>query len=117
MGKIIRIVENPFQPFRIPYQAFAYEKNPYNFFGIGVPENMDDAQQIMNGHARMAIDNLALAGNLVFDVDETMLVPGQDMKVFPGKIFRRQIVQTGQEVHVLKFPNTAFENLQMFDKC
>ena len=29
MGKIIRIVENPFQPFRIPYQAFAYEKNPY----------------------------------------------------------------------------------------
>ena len=48
----------------------------------------------MNGHARMAIDNLALAGNLVFDVDETMLVPGQDMKVFPGKIFRRQSGQT-----------------------
>jgi hypothetical protein len=64
--KVIRIVENPFKPFRTPYQAFVYEKNPYTFFGIGVPENMDDAQQIMNGHARMAIDNLALAGNLVF---------------------------------------------------
>ena len=63
-GKVIRIVENPFKPFRIPYQAFNYEKNPYQFFGIGVPENMDDAQSIMNGHARMAIDNLALAGNL-----------------------------------------------------
>ena len=71
---------------------------------------------VMNGHARMAIDNLALAGNLVFDVDETMLVPGQDMKVFPGKIFRRQSGQTGQAVHGVKFPNTAFENLQMFDK-
>ena len=71
--KVIRIVENPFKPFRIPYQAFAYEKNPYQFFGIGVPENMDDAQQIMNGHARMAIDNLALAGNLVFDIDESAL--------------------------------------------
>ena len=35
---------------------------------------MDDSQQIMNGHARMAIDNLALAGNLVFDIDETMSV-------------------------------------------
>ena len=45
MGKIIRIVENPFQPFRLPYQAFAYEKNPYNFFGIGVPENMDDLKE------------------------------------------------------------------------
>ena len=77
---------------------------------------MDDAQQIMNGHARMAIDNLALAGNLIFDVDETMLVPGQDLKVFPGKIFRRQSGQVGQSIHGLKFPNTAGENLQMFDK-
>ena len=93
-----------------------YETNPYQFFGIGIPENMEDSQMVMNGHARMAIDNLALAGNLVFDVDETMLVPGQDMKVFPGKIFRRQSGQTGQAVHGVKFPNTAYENLQMFDK-
>ena len=77
---------------------------------------MDDAQTIMNGHARMAIDNLALAGNLVFDVDETMLVPGQDMTVLPGKIFRRQSGQTGQSIHGLRFPNTAPENMQMFDK-
>ena len=88
--KVIRIVENPFKPFRTPYQAFVYEKNPYTFFGIGVPENMDDAQQIMNGHARMAIDNLALAGNLIFDVDESALASNQTMEVFPGKIFKRQ---------------------------
>jgi hypothetical protein len=64
----------------------------------------------------MAIDNLALAGNLVFDVDETMLVPGQDMTVYPGKIFRRQSGQTGQAIHGLKFPNTAPENMQIFDR-
>jgi len=116
MGKIIRIVENPFQPFRIPYQAFAYEKNPYNFFGIGVPENMDDAQQIMNGHARMAIDNLNLAGNLVFDIDESALVNNQNMEVYPGKIFKRQAGVPGQAIYGIKFPNTAVENMQMFDK-
>ena len=44
-GKILRAVINPFTPFRVPYQAFPYEKNPYSFFGIGVPENMNDAQQ------------------------------------------------------------------------
>ena len=115
-GHVIRMVENPFTPKRIPYLICPYELNPYQFFGVGVAENMEDSQQIMNGHARMAIDNLALAGNLVFDVDETMLVPGQDMKVFPGKIFRRQSGQTGQAVHGVKFPNTAYENLQMFDK-
>jgi len=114
--KVIRIVENPFKPFRTPYQAFVYEKNPYTFFGIGVPENMDDAQQIMNGHARMAIDNLALAGNLVFDVDESALASNQTMEVFPGKIFKRQAGVPGQSIYGLKFPNTAVENMQMFDK-
>jgi hypothetical protein len=115
-GKVIRMVENPFKPFRIPYQAFAYENNPYQFFGIGVPENMDDAQQIMNGHARMAIDNLALAGNLVFDIDESALVNNQSMEVFPGKIFKRQAGVPGQAIYGIKFPNTATENMQMFDK-
>ena len=115
-GKVIRIVENPFKPFRIPYQAFTYEKNPYQFFGIGVPENMDDAQSIMNGHARMAIDNLALAGNLVFDIDESALVNNQSMEVFPGKIFKRQAGVPGQAIYGIKFPNTAPENMQMFDK-
>ena len=76
-GKVLRAVLNPFTPERIPYQSVPYEINPYQLFGIGVPENMEDAQLLMNGHVRMAIDNLALAGNLVFDVDEASLVPGQ----------------------------------------
>ena len=115
-GQILRLVLNPFTPSRNPFMVCPYEINPYQFFGVGIPENMDDAQTIMNGHARMAIDNLALAGNLVFDVDETMLVPGQDMSIYPGKIFRRQSGQVGQAIHGLKFPNTAPENMQMFDR-
>ena len=113
-GKVLRTVLNPFTPARLPYQAFPYEINPYQLFGIGVPENMEDAQLLMNGHVRMAIDNLALAGNLVFDVDEASLVPGQNMDIFPGKIFRRQSGVTGTAINGLKFPNTAPENLQMY---
>jgi len=115
-NKVLRIIHNPFTPVRIPYMICPYELNPYQFFGIGVAENMSDSQQIMNGHARMAIDNLALSGNLVFDIDETLLVPGQDMKVFPGKIFRRQSGQPGQAIHGLKFPSTTNENMMMFDR-
>ena len=115
-NKLLRAVVNPFTPYRIPYHAFPYEKNPYNFFGIGVAENMDDSQQIMNGHARMAVDNLAMAGSLVFDVDESALVGGQSMEIYPGKIFRRQAGMPGQAIHGLKFPNTAPENMMMFDK-
>jgi hypothetical protein len=115
-GELLRTVVNPFTPFRIPYQSFSYEKNPYSFFGIGVAENMDDSQKIMNGHARMAIDNLALSGSLVFDVDETSLVGGQSMEIYPGKVFRRQAGVPGTAINGLKFPNTSQENMMMFDK-
>ncbi len=115
-GNILRAVINPFSPYRIPYNAFPYERNPYSFFGIGVAENMDDSQKIMNGHARMAIDNLALSGSLVFDVDESALVGGQSMEIFPGKIFKRQAGVPGQAINGVKFPNTSNENMMMFDR-
>ena len=38
------------------------------------------------------------------------------MEVFPGKIFKRQSGVPGQSIYGLKFPNTAVENMQMFDK-
>ena len=116
-GQVLRACVNPFTPARLPYSIFPYEINPYQIWGVGIPENMEDAQLLMNGHVRMAIDNLALAGNLVFDVDETSLVPGQNYDIFPGKVFRRQSGVTGTAVNGIKFPSTAGENIQMYDKA
>ena len=116
-GKIIRLVLNPFKPSRIPYYAVPYELNPYSIFGVGIAENMDDTQTLMNGFMRMGVDNAVLSGNLVFEVDETNLVPGQDMSIFPGKIFRRQGGAPGQSLFGTKFPNVSQENMQMFDKA
>ena len=116
-GQVLRLVLNPFKPTRIPYYAVPYELNPYSFFGVGIAENMDDTQTLMNGFMRMAIDNAALSGNLIIEVDETNLVPGQDLSVYPGKIFRRQGGAPGQGIFGTKFPNVANENMQLFDKA
>ena len=116
-GEVLRFVLNPFKPTRIPYYAVPYEHNPYSFFGVGIAENMDDTQTLMNGFMRMAIDNAALSGNLIIEVDETNLVPGQDLSVYPGKIFRRQGGAPGQALFGTKFPNVAGENMQLFDKA
>jgi hypothetical protein len=116
-GEVIRMVLNPFKPTRIPYYAVPYEHNPYSFFGVGIAENMDDTQTLMNGFMRMAIDNAALSGNLIIEVDETNLVPGQDLSVHPGKVFRRQGGAPGQAIFGTKFPNVAQENMQLFDKA
>jgi len=116
-GEVLRMVLNPFKPARIPYYATPYEHNPYSFFGVGIAENMDDTQTLMNGFMRMAIDNAALSGNLIIELDETNLVPGQDMSVYPGKVFRRQGGAPGQAIFGTKFPNVAQENMQLFDKA
>ena len=116
-NRVIRAVLNPFKPARIPYMASPYELNPYSFFGVGVAENMDDTQTLMNGFMRMAVDNAVLSGNLLIEVDETNLVPGQDLSVYPGKIFRRQGGAPGQAIFGTKFPNVSGENIQLFDKA
>ena len=116
-GKLLRMVLNPFKPAVIPYMAAPYELNPYSFFGIGLAENMDDTQTLMNGFMRMAVDNAVLSGNLLIEVDETNLVPGQDLTVYPGKVFRRQGGAPGQAIFGTKYPNVSSENMMMFDKA
>ena len=115
--RVIRSVLNPFKPVRLPYYAVPYEHNPYSLFGIALAENMDDTQTLMNGFMRMAVDNAVLSGNLIFEVDETNLVPGQDMQLYPGKVFRRQGGAPGQALFGTKYPNVSGENLQLFDKA
>ena len=115
--QVIRLVMNPFKPALIPYYAVPYELNPYSFFGVGIAENMDDTQTLMNGFMRMAVDNAVMSGNLLIEIDETNLVPGQDLSLYPGKVFRRQGGAPGQAIFGTKFPNVAGENMQLFDKA
>ena len=116
-GQVLRLVMNPFTPSYLPYYAVPFEVNPYSFFGVGIAENMDDTQTLMNGFMRMSVDNAALSGNLLIEIDETNLVPGQDLSVYPGKVFRRQGGAPGQAIFGTKFPNVSNENMQMFDKA
>jgi hypothetical protein len=45
------------------------------------------------------------------------LVPGQDLTVYPGKVFRRSGGAPGQAIFGTSFPNVSNENMQMFDKA
>jgi len=66
---------------------------------------------------RMAVDNAVLSGNLIMELDETNLVPGQDLSLYPGKVFRRQGGAPGQAIFGTKYPNVSSENMMMFDKA
>lgn len=114
---ILRLIFNPFNNGRIPYYMVPYEIQPYTIWGIGVAETMADTQLLMNGFMRLGVDNAVLAGNMVFEVDESALVPGQDYTLYPGKFFRRMGGQQGQAIYPHQFPNTAESNMKMYDKA
>lgn len=116
-GHVLRLVLNPFKPAYIPYYIVPYELNPYSIFGVGVAENMEDTQILMNGFMRLAVDNAALSGNLILEIDENNLVPGQDLSIYPGKVFRREAGAPGQAIFGTEFPNVAAQNMQLFDKA
>ena len=111
---LIRLFLNPFKPMRIPFMAVPYEMNPYSFFGVGLAENMED-MTLMNGFMRMAVDNVTCQATCI-EIDETNLVPGQDMAIYPGRCFVVRLA-TGQAIFGTKFPNVAGENMQLFDKA
>lgn len=114
---VLRAVKNPFIPTRIPYNICPYELHPYQIWGVGIAENMMDSQEMMNGFARMAVDNLKLAGNVILDIDKTFLEPGTTFDLHAGKVFLRDGGgMAGQAVHAIKIPNTAPANIQLFDK-
>lgn len=115
--RILRLIVNPFNNGRLPYYLVPYELQPYVIWGIGVPETMADSQLLMNGFMRLAVDNAVLSGNMVFEVDESLLVPGQNYDLFPGKFFRKMGGQQAPAITPHQFPNTAQANIQLYDKA
>lgn len=115
--EILRLAINPFVPTRIPYQIVPYEEHEYQVWGISIPENMKDPQMLMNGHMRMMIDNLRFAGNVILEVNETALVPGQGNELYPGRVFRKQTGAGQAAINAVSIPNVAPSHIQAFDKA
>lgn len=115
-GDIIRLIINPFVPERIPYYAVPYEEHPEQIWGIAIPENMADAQILMNTHYRMMVDNLAFAGNCVFEINESYLGDSQDAEIYAGKVFKTN-GPPGQAIHAISFNNTSQSHMMAFDKA
>ena len=52
-GKILKVMLNPIAGYKIPYHIFPYERNPHQFWGVGVPRMMRDSQTTMNAAVRI----------------------------------------------------------------
>ena len=83
---ISKPVLNPF-PYR-PMKLAQNHELPGEASGVGVPEDCEDSQMIINGLTRAMLDNKALASNLMMVTNASKLAPGQDFSLYPGKQFK-----------------------------
>lgn len=81
---------NPSKPKTLPYHIFPYERVPHQFWGIGVPRQMVDSQEIVNAAYRATIDNMALSSGPQLEVNVRSLQEGEDPRDFhPFRVWLR----------------------------
>ena len=70
-----------------PLYLAKWESLPNESGGVGVPENIEDTQMIVNGLTRSMLDNKALAANLMMWWNPARMAPGMNKALYPGKAF------------------------------
>ena len=71
-----------------PIVCHQFEALPGEFYGLGIVESATGPQKALDATVRARIDNLAFSLNALFAVNEQKLVPGQNLDIHPGKVWR-----------------------------
>jgi len=90
-GKVLKVMLNPINGYKIPYHIFPYERSPHQFWGTGVPRMMRDSQGTMNTATRIWLDNMALSSGPMVEVNTDLLAAGEDpTDIHPWRVFLRE---------------------------
>lgn len=68
-----------------PYFITSYQKIPGSMVGEGLPEILDDIQQISNASARALVNNLGIASGPQVVINDAVTKPGEDDSLYPWK--------------------------------
>ena len=79
-NEIIKAILNPHPLGKKPYYIDSFTKITGAFWGRGVPELMQDIQDVSNAVARALVNNVAIASGLQVSKDIALLGPGENIK-------------------------------------
>lgn len=77
-------IPNPLPLKRRPFNVGYWEEQPHSTSGVGMAENLKDAQMMINGAYRCFIDNKAFSSSLMMFFVGNALMPGQDLNPRTG---------------------------------
>lgn len=72
-----------------PYAKTSFIKTPGSFWGRGIPETIEDVQNICNAAARALINNMGIASGPQVEVNLERIPPNEDItQIYPWKIWQ-----------------------------
>lgn len=87
-----------------PYHSACWDSVPGSLVGIGLPEQMEDHQKIVNATARALTTNLSIASGPQAVVLTDMLASGEDFtSIYPMKIWQMKSSITGNSGKPVEF--------------
>lgn len=87
-GVVVKADRSPYKCGHRPALRAVYEEAEHEFWGVGIAENNDPHQRVVNAAFRLYIEGKAFALLKTFSADATKFQPDEDFKLFPGKRFK-----------------------------
>lgn len=100
------------------YYTASYETIPGSFWGRSVPEKMRDVQVICNAISRAIVNNVGMSSGPQIEIFEDRLLPEEDIKLFPWKVWQTKSDPTGgghKAVNMTNVQMTAQHLMRLYD--
>jgi len=107
-GVVLRDGPNPFGIGVYPFQMARYETLPFEFYGVGLVEQVEQPQKTLNIIRNQRIDNNALRVQQMFIANPYSLMSEQDLVARPFGIIRTTDVNAIRPLEVPEIHQSAF---------
>ncbi len=82
---VIKVQLDPTPSQRPPYYITQFEKIPGTMYGYGLPDLLDDTQQVANATYRALVNNMGIASGPQVVINDEVLIPGESDQMYPWK--------------------------------
>jgi hypothetical protein len=87
-----------------PYAKTSFIKTPGSFWGRGIPETIEDVQNVCNAAARALVNNMGIASGPQVEVNLERIPPNEDItQIYPWKIWQVMNDPMGSSAPAVRF--------------
>lgn len=87
-GVVIKAEPNPYKGERRPAYRCVYEEVEHEFWGVGIAENNEPHQKVVNAAFRLYVEGKAFALLKTCSIDRSKFEESEDFALFPGKRYK-----------------------------